>query len=73
MTVTRELAADAAAASLWAAEPAAAVVLVEHGRGVLWGQLLDLRVDLARLGQQAPELTHRLAAVRAALDEGFAG
>jgi tetratricopeptide (TPR) repeat protein len=72
MTATKELAADAAGASLWAADPEAAVVLVEHGRGVLWGQLLDLRVDLERLEEQAPELTHRLAAVRAALGVGSA-
>ncbi|MEV6056770.1 CHAT domain-containing protein [Streptomyces sp. NPDC052107] len=55
------LAADAAASALWANDPETAVRLLELGRGVLGGQLLQSRSDLSRLSAAAPELAERLA------------
>ncbi|MGW5431683.1 CHAT domain-containing protein [Streptomyces sp. NPDC004059] len=55
------LAADAAASALWANDPETAVRLLELGRGVLGGQLLQSRSDLSRLAAAAPGLAERLA------------
>jgi hypothetical protein len=41
---------------------------VEHGRGVLWSQLLEVRVELSDLENAAPDLARRLAAVRREID-----
>jgi hypothetical protein len=54
------LAADAAAGALGAADPATAVELLELGRGVLGGQVLQSRSDLSRLRAIAPDLAARL-------------
>ncbi|MDF3291850.1 CHAT domain-containing protein [Streptomyces silvisoli] len=54
------LAADAAASALWADAPETAVRLLELGRGVLGGQVLQSRSDLSRLHAVAPELAERL-------------
>ncbi|MFV5996300.1 CHAT domain-containing protein [Streptomyces sp. NPDC056231] len=54
------LAADAAASALWADDPDTAVRLLELGRGVLGGQVLQSRSDLSRLHAVAPELAERL-------------
>ncbi|MFJ8794957.1 CHAT domain-containing protein [Streptomyces sp. NPDC102462] len=54
------LAADAAAAALGADDPETAVRLLELGRGVLGGQVLQSRTDLSRLRAVAPELAERL-------------
>ncbi|MGW3951622.1 CHAT domain-containing protein [Streptomyces sp. NPDC004752] len=54
------LAADAAAGALGADDPGTAVRLLELGRGVLGGQVLQSRSDLSRLWAAAPELAARL-------------
>ncbi|MER5262701.1 CHAT domain-containing protein [Actinosynnema sp. NPDC002837] len=56
------LAADAAAAAMAADDPATAVELLELGRGVLGGQVLQSRSDLSRLHGVAPDLAVRLSA-----------
>ncbi|MFD6329536.1 CHAT domain-containing protein [Streptomyces niveus] len=55
------LAADAAASALWADDPPTAVRLLELGRGVLGGQILQSRSDISRLRTAAPDLAERLA------------
>src|SRR5262249_24823788 len=40
----------------------------EHGRNVLWSNLLDVRADLEALRTKAPEMANRLEAIRGALD-----
>ncbi|GLY47274.1 CHAT domain-containing protein [Lentzea sp. NBRC 102530] len=54
------LAADAAACAVHAGDPETAVRLLELGRGVLGGQLLQSRVDLSRLRAVAPGLAARV-------------
>jgi hypothetical protein len=61
------LAADAAALALADARPGAAAVLSDHGRAVLWGQLLTLRGDISAVQQAAPDLARRLARIQAQL------
>ncbi|WP_143660436.1 CHAT domain-containing protein [Streptomyces sp. JHA26] len=56
------LAADAAACAVQANDPETAVRLLELGRGVLGGQVLQSRGDLSRLHAVAPELAERLGA-----------
>lgn len=63
------LACDAAALAITAGQPRLAVELLEHGRGVLWAQLLETRTDLSALQEADPALAGRLTEVRAALDE----
>ncbi|MFF2996577.1 CHAT domain-containing protein [Streptomyces sp. NPDC057950] len=48
-----------------------AVELLDHGRSVLWGQVLDTRTDLTALREAHPALADRLAGLRAALEEGM--
>jgi CHAT domain len=62
------LAADATSCAIAAGQPERAVELLEHGRGVLWSQLLETRTDLTVLHEVAPELAIQLDEVRAALD-----
>jgi len=62
------LATDAAACAVLDGGPARAVELLEQGRSVLWTQALNLRGDLARLADIAPELAARLDSIRAILD-----
>jgi tetratricopeptide (TPR) repeat protein len=62
------LAGDAAFTAARAGRPDRAVELLEHGRGVLWAQLLDSRTDLTRLAAVAPGPAGRLDDVRSALD-----
>ena len=62
------LAADAAACAVLDGRPELAVELLEQGRSVLWSQALNLRSDLTRLAEQAPDLAARLDSIRAILD-----
>lgn len=62
------LASAAAATAISAEQPELAVEFLEHGRSVIWNQILDARGDFAELTAAAPELSIRLAEVRAALD-----
>ncbi len=62
------LAADAAACALNTGDPAEAVRLLEQGRGVLWGQLLDLRSDRDTLREAHPELAAELERCLAVID-----
>ncbi|MEV7964614.1 CHAT domain-containing protein [Sphaerisporangium sp. NPDC088356] len=64
------LAADAAALAVEAGRPERAVELLEHGRGVLWAQLLETRGDLGDLRAAHPDLAGRLEELRAALEAG---
>lgn len=62
------LASDAAASAINAGHPEHAVLLLEHGRAVLWSQALNLRRDLDDLRRAHPDLAYRLDAARAILD-----
>ncbi len=62
------LAADAAACAVLDGRPELAVELLEQGRSVLWNQALNLRDDLSRLAEQAPDLARRLDSIRQVLD-----
>ncbi|MFJ1673129.1 hypothetical protein ACIOK4_43615 [Streptomyces bottropensis] len=62
------VASEAASCALNAGDIASAVGLLEQGRGVLFGQMLDLRPDLERLTGRADGLAARLGAVRDALN-----
>jgi hypothetical protein len=62
------LAVDAAACAIHADQPDRPLELLEHGRSVLWSQLLDARSDVTDLQRAAPRLAARMAAVRAELD-----
>lgn len=57
-----------AAAVLEAAHPERALELLEHGRGVLWAQSLDLRADLGRVRETAPAAAERMEHIRTELD-----
>jgi tetratricopeptide (TPR) repeat protein len=59
------LARDAAACAVQAGEPADALRLLEHGRGVLLSHALDTRTELTGL---RPDLVERFVALRTALD-----
>jgi tetratricopeptide (TPR) repeat protein len=63
------IASDAAACAIAASHHEHAVELLEHGRSVLWSQLLRLRGEHDELRAARPELADRLAAVRAALNQ----
>ena len=62
---------DAAASSIRAGRPDQAVELLEQGRSVLWTQALNLRRDLTRLADEAPDLAERLNNIRTVLDGPF--
>ena len=62
------MAADAAGSAVAAADPAAAVGQLEHGRAVLWTQQLQLRDSLASLRTAQPALAAELDRIRRALD-----
>ena len=62
------LATDAAACAVLDARPELAVELLEQGRSVLWTQALNLRSDLTRLTEKAPDLAERLDSIRVILD-----
>lgn len=62
------LAGDAAACAVLDGRPRLAVELLEQGRSVLWAQALDLRTDLTRLTEAAPDLAARLSEIRTVLD-----
>lgn len=60
---------DAAACALNAERPELAVEVLEQGRSVIWGQLLQIRTDPAQLAASHPELSSRLTRVRDILDQ----
>jgi tetratricopeptide (TPR) repeat protein len=64
------VAGDAAACAISCGRLEQAVELLDHGRSVLWGQVLDTRTDLTALRETHPALADRLADLRAALEEG---
>jgi tetratricopeptide (TPR) repeat protein len=66
------LACDAAACALQAGDAERAVTLLEQGRGVLLGQDLQGRDDVAELRDRAPDLAARFMELHAALDAGDA-
>jgi hypothetical protein len=61
------LAADAAGCAILDDRLELAVELLEQGRTVLWTQALNLRGDLARLADRAPDLAQQLDSIRAFL------
>ncbi|MEU9890107.1 CHAT domain-containing protein [Sphaerisporangium sp. NPDC051011] len=68
------LAADAAALALAAGRPPEeALAVLESGRGVLLGQVLDLREDLSPLRARDPGLADRLTRLRAYLESTTSG
>ncbi|MFZ3493200.1 CHAT domain-containing protein [Streptomyces sp. 5.8] len=63
------LAAEAAAYALQVGRPDRALEVLEHGRGVILGRLLQSReTDVARLRERAPELAERFVRLRDAQD-----
>ncbi|WP_405096308.1 CHAT domain-containing protein [Micromonospora sp. NBC_01412] len=58
------VACDAAAAAIAAGTPRRAVELLDHGRSLWWGQVLDGRAELTALRAAHPDLADRLAALR---------
>ena len=62
------LASDAAACAVLNDQSDLAVELLEQGRSVLWGEALNLRLDLTSLGNTVPELAERLEEIRDVLD-----
>ncbi|MCG5217993.1 CHAT domain-containing protein [Streptosporangium sp. KLBMP 9127] len=66
------LASRAAAAALHLDEPHLALELLEHGRGVLLSQALDVRGELTDLRGRSPRLAEEVDRLRDALD-GTAG
>jgi tetratricopeptide (TPR) repeat protein len=72
--VTRwsRVACDAAAAAVAAGKPERAVELLDHGRALWWGQVLDTRTDLTALREAHRELADRLTALSVRLDDGSA-
>jgi len=58
----------AAAFALESGDPQRAIGVLELGRSVIWGQLLDSRTDLDELQIAEPELARRLDVVRTQLD-----
>ncbi|MEO3778413.1 CHAT domain-containing protein [Micromonospora sp. B11E3] len=62
------VACDAAAAAVAAGLPQQAVELLDHGRSLWWGQVLDTRSDLSALRQAHPDLAERLTALRTESD-----
>ncbi len=72
LTQLAGIASDAAAAAVARRDLDGAVALLEQGRGILLGQALDIRVDLADLYRDEPALARRFDELRAALDSGAA-
>ncbi|MHA6757965.1 CHAT domain-containing protein [Streptacidiphilus sp. PAMC 29251] len=62
------LAGAAAACALELGDPPRALAVLEQGRGVLLGQVLDLRTDHEGLRRRHPELAGELEAVYAGID-----
>jgi tetratricopeptide (TPR) repeat protein len=62
------LVSEAAAAAIAAGDPERAVELLELGRSVLWGQLLDARTDLTALHEAHPQVGAALDRLRERLD-----
>ncbi|MEV0251636.1 CHAT domain-containing protein [Nocardia sp. NPDC050712] len=63
------LVGDAIVAHLRNGDLEGAIVAAEHGRAVLFSAALDARSDLTDLDDRAPDLSTRLRAVRAGLDD----
>lgn len=62
------LVTDAVATALHCGEAAQALMLLEEGRGILFGQALNRDDDVAALRRRAPELAERFQWLREALD-----
>ncbi|MBB5866812.1 CHAT domain-containing protein [Allocatelliglobosispora scoriae] len=62
------LAADAAACALQAGDERLALQVLEHGRAVLWQQLIDTDSDLGELAGAHPDLAEQLRELREAID-----
>lgn len=60
---------DSAAAAVDALRLPRAIERLEHGRAVMWSQLLTVRGDLTRLSAQHPDLAERLTDIRNELDK----
>ena len=63
------LGSSAAASALAIGDPDGAFGLLEQGRGVLLGQLMDLRADHEQLRLDAPELERELQRANAAIEQ----
>ncbi|WP_326555141.1 CHAT domain-containing protein [Micromonospora sp. NBC_01813] len=68
LTLWHGLASDAACTAIACGRPQQAVELLDQGRSVLWTQALQLRDDLDRLAEQAPQLHAELSRVRGELN-----
>ncbi|MGW0781256.1 CHAT domain-containing protein [Streptomyces sp. NPDC002913] len=68
LALSSGLGPEAAASAIAAGRPEQAVELLEQGRSLLWGQLLDTRTDLTALREAHPAMASRLARLAADLD-----
>ncbi|MEV4693558.1 hypothetical protein AB0K27_20945 [Micromonospora echinospora] len=66
-----DIGVDAAASAVGGALGGRAVELLEQARGIVWGQLLDQRIDLTALRLQHRALADALDRCRAALDQPY--
>lgn len=62
------LPSEAAACAISDGSPDRAIQLLEHGRGILLSQVLNLRTDLSALATKHPDLAQELDTVRSRLD-----
>ncbi len=68
LTLTGGVATDAAAAAVHAGSPTDAVVLLEQGRALLWGQSLDAHTGVDVLRATAPGYADRMERVQTLLN-----
>ncbi|KAJ7917716.1 CHAT domain-containing protein [Mycena leptocephala] len=58
----------AAEAAIFSGQPEKAVELLEQGRSVIWGQLLNLRTPIDALKQKYPDIAQKLIVISAQLE-----
>jgi hypothetical protein len=65
---TGSLVRDAAAAAISSGQPEKAVEWLEQGRGIIWGQLLNLRTPVDSLREKFPEHANELISLSAHIE-----
>ncbi|KAJ7199761.1 CHAT domain-containing protein [Mycena pura] len=64
---------DAAAAAILSGQPEKAVEWLEQGRGIIWGQFLNLRTPVDALKEKWPELANELISLSAEIEAATSG
>ncbi|KAF8151235.1 CHAT domain-containing protein [Mycena galopus ATCC 62051] len=65
---TGSLVRDAAAAAVSFGQPEKAIEWLEQGRGIIWGQLLNLRTPVDALKEKCPKLANELISLSAQIE-----